>query len=166
MTTRTLVPLEEYLGTSYESDREYVDGEVVERSLPTYQHGRAVSELSDAITRLREQHRLFPAVEVRLPVSPSRMRVPDLSVFADREPAERIPSMPPLAVIEVLAPDDSLADLLTKFDEYRAWGVSYVWLVDPERHRFHRYDGANLIQVEAIELPDRGLRIVASQLFG
>jgi hypothetical protein len=33
MGTATLIPVEKYLNTSYDSDREYVDGEVVERKL-------------------------------------------------------------------------------------------------------------------------------------
>jgi hypothetical protein len=35
MEARTLVPLDEYLNTSYSPEREYRDGVLVERSLPT-----------------------------------------------------------------------------------------------------------------------------------
>jgi hypothetical protein len=39
MGTATLVPIEEYLSTSYEDgDREYVDGEVLERNLGEFDH--------------------------------------------------------------------------------------------------------------------------------
>ena len=55
MAAKALIPVEEYLRTSYEDlDREYVDGEVVERPMPPCV---AVEILSpgDTATRLREK---------------------------------------------------------------------------------------------------------------
>ncbi len=39
MATTTLVPVEEYLSTSYRPDCDYVDGEVVKRNLGEEWHG-------------------------------------------------------------------------------------------------------------------------------
>jgi hypothetical protein len=38
MATLTAVPVEEYLRTSYDPDREYVDGQLVERHVGEYFH--------------------------------------------------------------------------------------------------------------------------------
>ena len=40
MATATLIPLEEYLRTSYEVDCDYVDGVLEERNLGKWKHGR------------------------------------------------------------------------------------------------------------------------------
>ena len=40
MGAATLIPVEEYLHTNYDPDREYVDGEVVERNVGEKTHSR------------------------------------------------------------------------------------------------------------------------------
>jgi Uma2 family endonuclease len=35
-------------------------------------------------------------------------------------------------VVEVLGPNETLADYEEKMAEYRSWGVRLIWLVDPE----------------------------------
>ena len=100
-----------------------------------------------------------------MPVAPSRWRVADIAVFADEIPAGKYPSTPPRAVIELLSPDDSLSEVIDKFREYRAWGVSDIWLVDPDHQTIHYYDGSSLLAVDSIEFADRGLRIPLSQIF-
>jgi len=40
MLTGTAIPVEEYLRTSYEPDMEYVDGQLVERSVGEHRHSR------------------------------------------------------------------------------------------------------------------------------
>ena len=47
MTTKTGVSLEEYLRTGFaDLDCEYVDGEIVERSVPEIDHGRTQTNLA------------------------------------------------------------------------------------------------------------------------
>src|SRR5437773_6663341 len=45
MPARTLVPVEEYLHTSYDPDCDYVDGEVVERNVGERDHSELQSEI-------------------------------------------------------------------------------------------------------------------------
>ena len=45
MKAATLVPVEEYLRTTYEPDCDYVDGEVLERNLGERDHSKLQSEL-------------------------------------------------------------------------------------------------------------------------
>jgi hypothetical protein len=47
MATSAAVPVEEYLRTTYEPDREYVGGQLVERHVGEYFHSRLAFDLSD-----------------------------------------------------------------------------------------------------------------------
>jgi hypothetical protein len=47
MATSTIVPLDQYLGTAYEPDVEYVDGQLVERHVGEYDHSILQSLLAE-----------------------------------------------------------------------------------------------------------------------
>ena len=111
MSVRTAVTLNEYLHTSYEYEPEFVDGELVERSMPSLPHARKTVRISSAFESSSSSTKLYAAIDVRLRVTPTRYRIPDISILADAVPDERYPSKPPFGVIEILSPDDSLSDL-------------------------------------------------------
>jgi hypothetical protein len=64
--------------------------------------------------------------------------------------------------------DGDLIDRLTtvreKLEEYRAWGVAHVWLVDPHSRRMYTCD-AGLNEVERLAAPELGIEITAAQVF-
>jgi len=164
MNARTGVTVEEYLHTSFpDLDREYRDGEIVERSLPTYLHGKVQALLVAVFLALRGKLPLFPCVETRMKVRTGLYLIPDVAVFYPQEP-EEVPETPPLAVIEVLSPDDRMAAVLEKLEEYRAWGVRHVWLVDPHSQRMYSCE-AGLVEVTRLAAPDLGVEIAAAQIF-
>jgi Uma2 family endonuclease len=68
-------------------------------------------------------------------VKPTRFCVPDLCVVAGPEPEEEIFTQPPFICIEILSKDDRLGELLDKISDYLAFGVRYVWVLDPIRRR-------------------------------
>ena len=68
-------------------------------------------------------------------------------------------------MIEILSPDDSLSELYEKLDEYERWGIQRIWLVDPEHNGISRYEQGSLLRVDAIEIPDRGFKLSAANLF-
>jgi Uma2 family endonuclease len=51
-----------------------------------------------------------------------------------------VPDTPPLVAIEILSPDDRLIEVRQKLEEYQAWGVPHIWLIDPRSHRFYTCD--------------------------
>jgi Uma2 family endonuclease len=82
MATTTIVPVEEYLRTSYDPDMEYVDGQLLERHVGERRHSRLQSLLS-AVLIPREDGRFHTYTEQRLRVSEQpRYRVPDLCLMA------------------------------------------------------------------------------------
>ena len=80
------------------------------------------------------------------------------------EPAEDVPSSPPLVAIEILSPDDRFAGVLTKLEEYGAWGVAHVWFVDPISRKLYVYT-AGLSETSAFRLPEYGVEMAASEVF-
>jgi Uma2 family endonuclease len=165
MGTQIAIPIEEYLHTSYPgTDREYRDGEVVERSMPDYLHGKCQGILFTFFIALPERLKIYPSVETRVRLSSGRVLIPDVAVFHPTEPAE-VPSSPPLVAIEVLSRGDSLNEVRSKLEEYRAWGVPHVWLVDPHSRRFYRCDD-RFTEVETLELEEFGISLRSGDVWG
>ena len=122
MASRLQVSQAEYLAMWFDDlDREYVRGEIVERSMPDYPHGEMQSKIGYRFHQLRQSHRLFACLGTRMRLAPDLYRIPDVAVFADTEPDERFPSRPPLVVVEIISPDDRFADTLEKLAEYQTW---------------------------------------------
>ncbi len=166
MATKPLVSVEEYLRTSFDGpDREYVDGEIVERNVGETEHSRAQRRLIEVFYELRKTKPLFACPELRLRLGPRRFRIPDVTVFAPEEPEEAVPSVAPLITIEIVSPDDRLTDIVQKLEEFRVWGVPHVWLVDPATKKLFTYSVAGLLQTPAFQLPEYEAEIPAAGIF-
>ena len=165
MATQLLVSLEEYLRTSFEHDREYVRGELVERGMPTFLHGQTQMRIGVAVESARLHGAdLHAASEVRNRLAEDVFRIPDVAIYSPR-PAGPIPSVPPLAVVEIISPDDRYSALIEKCREYLAWGVAHIWIVDPQNRALYEFDDGSLKRLPALELPQHGLSIPANSLF-
>ncbi|MBI3472275.1 MAG: Uma2 family endonuclease [Candidatus Solibacter usitatus] len=166
MATKALVSLGEYLRTSFpDLDREYRDGEIVERSWPDIQHAKTQKRLIAIFSRLEEEGVLLLAFpELRLRISPVRVLIPDVCVFSPIEPQQRFPSTPPLVAIEILSLDDPLTAVREKLEEYRQWGVTHAWLADPHSRRLYTCT-AGLSEVDSFHLPEFGIEITPAQIF-
>jgi Uma2 family endonuclease len=153
MASRLQVAPEEYLATSFDgTDREYVRGEIVERSMPDYVHGRMQAKLLIRFGQLEASHRLYGCSETRMLLAPSLYRIPDVAVFAGTEPEERVPIRPPLVAIEIVSPDDRYSEMLEKLKEYQQWGVTHIWVVDPQRRALAAYEDEVLRTVPRLAL--------------
>jgi Uma2 family endonuclease len=164
MSTKALITTAQYLATPYEREPEFVRGELLERSLPTFSHGNTQLRLGSRLLTLADTHRLYCGVEIRLRLAEDLYRIPDITLGHGLTPGE-VPSSPPLLVVEISSPDDRLYDLLQKFEEYRIWGVENIWLVEPELKKFHVYDHGSLREVSQLELPQFGFRVTSEELF-
>ena len=134
-THSTLVPVEEYLNTSFDDgDREYVDGVIVERNLGEKAHSKLQRKLVGFFVAHEGtlQSYCFPAQRVQ--VKATRFRVPDVCVYIGAEPEEEVFRTPPFLVVEILSKDDRASDLQERIDDYLAFGVDFVWVIDPRRH--------------------------------
>src|SRR5437762_303565 len=133
MTSKTLVPVEEYLKMSFDGqDPEYLDGEIVERHLPSIPHSKAQKRLLEFFRSLKQSVSLSAYPEITLRLSPTRYRIADVAVFAGDFPDEmEYPSSPPEIAAEIVSKGDRHVQIMEKLAEYHAWGVKPVWLVDP-----------------------------------
>jgi Uma2 family endonuclease len=85
--------------------------------------------------------------------------IPDVAVFSTA-----VPETPPLVAIEVLSPDDRLNAVRDKLEEYRAWGVAHVWLVDPQSRRMYTCDNG-LAEVASLAVPELGVELQPTDMF-
>ena len=164
MGAKIAIPVEEYLRTPFPGpDREYRFGEIEERTMPDYLHGKIQGILFAFFWALRSTLHVHPAVETRVKVRPDLYLIPDVAVFHPEEPS-RLPDTPPLAVIEVLSTDDRMSDVRQKLEQYRIWGVPHVWLVDPHGQRLYACD-LGLVEVSALRIPELGLELTPDIVF-
>jgi len=164
MGAKTGLSVEEYLHTSFpDLDREYRDGDLVERSLPDYLHGKTQLLLAGGFAALRKQLSIFPCTETRMKLRTGRYAIPNLAVFWPEEPP-RVPETPPLVVIEILSLDDRLAEVRDKLEEYKAWGVAHVWLVDPHSRRMYTCE-TGLVETQSLKISELGVGITSADIF-
>jgi Uma2 family endonuclease len=149
-----LLPVEEYLRTPYDPDCDYVDGEVQERNLGERDHSDLQSHIYAFFLNRAAQFRVYPFIEQRVQVSPTRFRIPDICLYAGAKPAEQVFRTPPFVAIEVLSSEDRMSRMQERLDDYLRFGVPPVWLIDPSTRRAWVYlpDGSRR------EAPDGLLR--------
>jgi Uma2 family endonuclease len=166
MGTKMLMSVDEYLHTTFDgADREYLDGEVVERNLGNKSHGRIQGRLIRQLGAYEERTGLYVIPEVRHRVQETRYRIPDVAVF-EGEPEGEVPSTPPLVAIEILSPDDRIGYIVPKLDEYRHWGVRHIWLIDPEDRKLFTYGETGLHETTELRLPNYDIVLTHAEIFG
>jgi Uma2 family endonuclease len=165
-TPKTGISIEEYLRTSYpDGDREYVDGEVIVKPMPPFSHGELQALLSAIFLDFKKKGAPFSvAVEVRSRTSPTRIRLPDVSVYLGR-PAEEVPSEAPYVAVEILSPEDRMSYVMEKLREYRHWGAAHIWLIDPGNASLSVFVSQGLVDVHEYDLPEFGLKVTRDDLF-
>jgi len=153
MGAKAAISVEEYLHTSFpDLDREYRDGEVLERSMPDSPHGATQGLLCGFFVALRKTRPLYVRPETRMKLREGLYLIPDVAVFWRSKPP-LVPIAPPLIAIEILSPDDLQAAVLEKLQEYRDWGVPHAWLVDPHSRRLYTCD-TSLTEVNSFTIPE------------
>ncbi len=119
---RMTVSVEEYLSTVYEPDREYVEGEPIERNVGDFEHSALLGILIGMLSGQRRAAGIHIFPTLRVQVAARLFRVPDITVTT-RKIKGRILREPPLLCIEILSPEDRANRLLVKINDYFAFGV-------------------------------------------
>jgi Uma2 family endonuclease len=165
MSTTVMVPLAEYLGRIYHPDCEYIEGVLVERNVGEISHGDAQFSLAYYV---RNQIRGFwVSVEIRVQVKANRYRVPDVTIVRGSRPSGRIITTPPEVAVEVMSPDDRAADFQERIDDYIAFGIACVWVINPETRRawMHTNEGSREAKDGVLRNPAGDLAVPLSAIF-
>ncbi|MEO8657644.1 MAG: Uma2 family endonuclease [Bryobacteraceae bacterium] len=141
-----LVGVEEYLSTDYSPDRDYVDGELWERNVGEKDHSKIQVRLAALLFQRRRELGIHVFTEQRVRVSGARFRVPDLCVVAGPEPEEQVFTSPPFLCVEILSPEDRASRVQEKLADYLAFGVGFVWVIDPQSRRAFAYTRGGMVE--------------------
>jgi Uma2 family endonuclease len=160
----TAVTIEEYLSTSYRPDCDYVDGEVQERNLGTFDHARLQLAIAAYFYNRRQEWGICVVPEQRVQVSPTRFRVPDVCVVVG-EPTGQIFREPPFICIEILSPEDRVSRTNERIADYLQFGVRYVWILDPQTRKAWRYTPGAMVEVTELRTENPTLVVPIEGLF-
>jgi Uma2 family endonuclease len=164
MATILHIPLHEYLGTSYRPDREYVDGEIRERNVGKYEHARVQALLTLWFGTHERDWGVQVVTEQRVQVSPTRVRIPDVTLLpSGAQPGVTIE--PPLLVIEILSADDTYSDTQERAQDYRAMGVETVWIIDPKTRTGRMCSGAEWVEASRLAVKGTPLFVDLPEIF-
>ena len=132
MPSKVLMDVEDYLHASFDGpDCEYLDGEVVERNMGELPHGILQGRLIFLLMQAAERLRIRVVPEIRIQIHPRRFRVADVAAWRPGNIGDRIPTVAPFLVIEILSPEDRITRMQPKIAEYLSIGVEWIWLIDP-----------------------------------
>jgi Uma2 family endonuclease len=132
-----LLSIEQYLNTTYRPDVDYVDGAIEERNLGDTDHSKLQGELYFLLRSRQRAWSVLILPEVRVQVSPTRFRIPDVCVVREGGADDPIVTEAPLLCIEVLSPRDSVAAMRRRAQDYFDMGVPEVWIFDPQTRVAH-----------------------------
>ena len=160
-----LIGENEYLHTSYRPDCDYVDGFVRERNLGTHSHGRLQTLIAAYLLQRERQWQIHTVVEVRLKIRARKYRVPDVMVLRAAASYPAVIEEPPLLCIEVVSPDDKLADLVIRAGDYLTLGVPITWILDPETKQAFVYSNQGTVESSKPMLSYGQIELPIAELF-
>jgi len=143
-----MISVEEYLSTSYDPDVEYVDGELMERTGGETQHGRLLGLIGSYLCNHETEWGITGYIAVRTQVLPTRFRLPDVCVVLGPDGEDQILRAPPFLCIEILSKDDRAEDIQEKIEEYLAFGVKYIWVINHRNRLAYVHTAAGMTKAE------------------
>jgi Uma2 family endonuclease len=149
MGAATLVSIEEYLSTSYSPDREYIDGRIEERNLGEKTHSTIQGNLFGWFWDRRQKLPFRAYLEQRVQVSPTRFRIPDVTVVETSQFQGEIFRNPPHLCIEILSKDDTVDYMQEKIDDYLTFGVPYIWIINPRLRKGYIATKSGMVEAES-----------------
>jgi Uma2 family endonuclease len=167
MGAATLISVKEYLSTSYSPDREYLDGRIVERNWGEKTHSSIQRNLMGYFWDRRRELAVEAFPEQRVQVSPTRFRVPDVTVVKNSQIQGEIFTAPPHLCVEILSKDDTMLYMQEKIDDYLRFGVPYIWIINPRLRKGYVATKAGMVEAESgmLATSDPEIRVPVAELF-
>jgi Uma2 family endonuclease len=167
MATNALIPVSEYLGTSYRPDADYIDGEVQERNVGEQEHSDLQLQLLKMLSTPESELHVLANPEIRVQVAATRFRVPDVCVRRATAPSERIIQHPPLLCIEILSPSDTLSAMRERVRDFLDMGLAQVWVFDTATRSAMIFSASGMVEQNQGELqvPETPVVLSLSEIF-
>lgn len=166
MAATTGVSVDEYLSSIYEPDCDFLDGEIVDRNVGEQDHSIIQFLISSALARAAQEVPIKVRPELRMRVSPTHYRVPDLLVMRKTQGFERVLTSPPFLCIEIVSPEDRLSRTTEKVKDYLKFGVEFVWVIDPQTQTAWQYTSDKTeVAKDFLTTTNPDLSISLSELF-
>lgn len=164
MGVTTLIPVEQYLNTSYDPDMEYVDGVLVKRNVGDWLHSLIQRNLIVAFT-FKYPH-VFALPELRSRTRQTRLRLPAVCVLLHPPKTKCLLDAAFLAS-EILSEDDRMTRIMEKLEEYAQKGVPNIWLINPRLRTMSIYSQGALQEVrgDVIATGDPRLELTRQEIF-
>ena len=160
----SLIPVEEYLRMSSDPDCEYVDGVIEERPVGEYDHATWQTILAAFFTIRQKELGIEARAELRVQVAPNRFRVPDVTILSRSAPREQIITHAPLAVFEILSPEDLMSRMLEKLADYERMGIGAIWVIEPKKQVCYHYRDGQLTPGTVFSLPGTSFSVPFSEI--
>jgi Uma2 family endonuclease len=160
----TLQQFDEWLmhADNRDSRMQLIDGVMVEKAMPTREHGILAGLIVTEFNLYLRQNRIGrAAVEARhAPINdPSNVRIPDVSVVLGiHKPIERdgtTPYMPDICV-EIKSPSDTYNDMREKARFYLANGAKLVLLLYPEKRMVEHCTAVDFVMLTIDDVIEGG----------
>ncbi len=167
MGSATLVAVNTYLQTSYRPDCDYIEGEVLERNVGEIPHGRLQGFFRDLFVRHLADWSLEAIPEIRVQVTPTRFRVPDITVLPLGGPDTLIVHSTPVLCIEIFSSDDRMSRMQERVADYARMGVPAVWVVDPWRRVAYsgQANGKLVLEEATLTVPGTPVSVGVEEVF-
>jgi len=156
------ITLDEYLHTAYHPDCDFVDGEVQERLWGEAEHSQTQAALLHCFGSQDKEWNTQTLLSLRIRVAPTRIRVADVCLISRNAPREQIPTTPPLAVMEVVSPEDRVSRFLERIHDYRNMGIQHIWVVDPQTYLGYDCSSGSWIETQSFKIENSPVAVALS----
>lgn len=160
----SLITVDEYLKTTADPDCEYVAGRIEERPAPLLDHSNWQCALLQFFGDARFNLAIRALPSLRTEVAPDRFRVPDVTILSRTAPREQIVTHPPLAVFEILSPEDSMTRMLEKLADYERMGIGAIWVIEPKKNSYYQYSEGKLVPESVFVLSGTSCSVAMSEI--
>jgi Uma2 family endonuclease len=82
-------------------------------------------------------------------VSPTRFRIPAVTIVKNSQFQGEIFRNPPHLCIEILSKDDTMDYMQEKIDDYLRFDVPYIWIINPRLSQGYVATKAGLVEAES-----------------
>jgi Uma2 family endonuclease len=86
-------------------------------------------------------------------------------VLSASAPREQVIQTPPVAIIEILSPEDRVTRYMNRLEDYRRMGIRNLWVIDPAERRGFDFSSGSWVETTSFVDPSTGIRLDLNSVF-